>query len=140
MAAPDLLWKNGRFGQTSRRDTWWLEPLLVFLGLGTFLVYDAIKAFFFADGFGIGVGTLVLCVNAVLLAGYIFGCHAFRHTIGGRLDSLAGSPVRHKLYDCASCLNSAHKKWAWASLFSVGFADIYVRLCSMGIWSDWRIL
>ena len=35
-AAPDLLWKNGHFGQTSRRDTWWLSPLLVFLGLGTF--------------------------------------------------------------------------------------------------------
>src|SRR5882724_11219718 len=39
MAAPDLFWKNGRFGQTSRPDTWWLSPLLVFLGLGTFLVY-----------------------------------------------------------------------------------------------------
>ena len=38
------------------------------------------------------------------------------------------------------CLNGKHKKWAWASLFSVGFADLYVRLCSMGIWSDWRIL
>jgi hypothetical protein len=25
------------------------------------------------------------------------------------------------------------------SLFSVMFADLYVRLCSMGIWSDWRI-
>ena len=21
-----------------------------------------------------------------------------------------------------------------------GFSDIYVRLCSMGIWHDWRIL
>src|SRR5881394_3122823 len=39
MAAPDLFWKNGRFGQTSRPDTWWLSPLLVFLGLDTFLVY-----------------------------------------------------------------------------------------------------
>src|ERR1700726_2147443 len=39
MAAPDLFWKNGRFAQTSRRDTWWLSPLLVFIGLGTFLVY-----------------------------------------------------------------------------------------------------
>jgi len=28
----------------------------------------------------------------------------------------------------------------WCSLFSVAFADIYVRLCSMGIWTDWRIL
>ena len=29
---------------------------------------------------------------------------------------------------------------AWFSLFSVGFADLYVRLCSMGIWTDFRIL
>jgi hypothetical protein len=26
------------------------------------------------------------------------------------------------------------------SLFWVGFADLYVRLCAMGIWHDWRIL
>ena len=26
------------------------------------------------------------------------------------------------------------------SLFTVAFSDIYVRLCSMGIWTDWRIL
>jgi hypothetical protein len=30
--------------------------------------------------------------------------------------------------------------WAWLSLFSVGFSDLYVRLCSMGVWTDWRIL
>ena len=36
---PDVLWTNGRFGQTSRRDRWWISPLLIFLGLGTFLVY-----------------------------------------------------------------------------------------------------
>ena len=29
--------------------------------------------------------------------------------------------------------------WAWCSLFWVAFADLYVRLCSMGIWTDWRI-
>jgi hypothetical protein len=26
------------------------------------------------------------------------------------------------------------------SLTSVMFSDIYVRLCSMGIWTDWRIV
>jgi hypothetical protein len=261
MAAPDVIWKNGRFGQTSRRDTWWLPPLLVFLGLGTFvvyatwaafqnqyyisgpyispfyspelwgdsghaligpkpswfpsflpfspalfilwipglfrftcyyyrgayyksfwadppacsvseprktylgertfplilqnfhryflrlsypvwgfLVYDVWKACWFDGKFGIGLGTLILAVNVVLLAGYIFGCHAFRHLIGGALDRLSEAPVRHKIYDCVSCLNGAHKKWAWASLCSVGFADVYVRLCAMGIWHDWRIL
>jgi len=29
--------------------------------------------------------------------------------------------------------------WAWMSLCSVMFADVYVRLCSMGIWKDWRL-
>ena len=28
---------------------------------------------------------------------------------------------------------------AWFSLFWVGFTDIYVRMCSMGIWHDVRI-
>jgi hypothetical protein len=30
-------------------------------------------------------------------------------------------------------------RWAWASLLVVGFADLYVRLCSMGIWHDYRL-
>jgi hypothetical protein len=105
-----------------------------------FLVYDAIKAFWFDGHFGIGIGSIVLTVNVILLAGYIFGCHAFRHLVGGGLDCISEHPVRHQLYRGVSCLNGNHKKWAWVSLGSVAFADIYVRMCSMGIWSDWRIL
>jgi hypothetical protein len=30
--------------------------------------------------------------------------------------------------------------FAWLSLCSVGFSDLYIRLCSMGVWHDWRIL
>jgi hypothetical protein len=86
-----------------------------------------------------GLGTVVLLINVVLIGGYVFGCHAFRHLVGGSIDQISKHPVRSELYDCVSCLNSNHKKWAWASLFSVGFADIYVRLCAMGIWTDWRI-
>ncbi len=48
-------------------------------------------------------------------------------------------PVRQKTYNCVSCLNRNHMVWAWCSLFVVGFSDIYVRLCSMGVWHDWRI-
>jgi hypothetical protein len=29
--------------------------------------------------------------------------------------------------------------FAWISLCMVGFSDVYVRLCSQGIWTDWRI-
>ena len=36
-----------------------------------------------ARHFGIGVGTLVLAVNVVLLGVYTFGCHSLRHLVGG---------------------------------------------------------
>ena len=49
-------------------------------------------------------------------------------------------PVRKNAYDCVSCLNRRHMLFAWLSLFWVGFSDLYVRMCSMGIWTDWRIL
>ena len=34
-----------KFGQTSRRDTWWVQPLLTFLGLSAFVVYSTWAAF-----------------------------------------------------------------------------------------------
>src|SRR6266496_1700065 len=49
---------------------------LVFLG---FLTYDAVRSFSFAGRFGIGVGSLVLTTNVVLLFLYTFSCHSLRH-------------------------------------------------------------
>ena len=56
-----------------------------------FLWYDAIKAFWFPGSdqklhFGIGVGTLVLLANIVLLTLYMFSCHSLRHIVGGKID------------------------------------------------------
>lgn len=111
-----------------------------------FLTHDVWKAMWFADAatgrehFGIGLGTLLLAVNVVLLGGYTFGCHSLRHLVGGFLDEPSKAPLCHTSWRCVTCLNGRHQLWAWTSLFSVGFADIYVRLCAMGIWTDWRIL
>ena len=111
-----------------------------------FLSIDVWKALWFTDtvtgkkSFGIGVGTFVLAINIILLAGYTFGCHSLRHVVGGFMDRLSGAPVRRKLYICVSCFNRRHMLWAWMSLFWVAFTDIYVRLCSMGVWTDWRII
>ncbi len=118
------------------------------------LTYDAFMAMWHApDGmtyaqaktdsvlnFGIKVGTLVLIINPILLGGYTFGCHSLRHLIGGFMDKFSGNSGRKKAYDCVSCLNRGHAKWAWASLIWVGFTDLYVRLCSMGVWTDWTII
>src|SRR5260370_34097678 len=34
-----------RFGETTRRDGWWVQPLAVFVGLSTFIVYSTWAAF-----------------------------------------------------------------------------------------------
>ncbi len=122
---------------------YFLYLALIFL---LFLSYDVWKGLWFRDvatgktSFGIGIGTLVLALNVILLGGYTFGCHTLRHLIGGRIDQLSRRPALHKAYDCASCLNRRHMYWAWASLFWVGFSDLYIRFCSMGFWHDWRII
>ncbi len=122
---------------------YFLYLALVFLVI---LALDVWRALWFTDPvtghahFGIGVGTLVLAINVVLLACYTFGCHSLRHLIGGRVDEISKSPARRNSYACVTCLNGRHMLFAWTSLFSVMFADLYVRLCAMGIWHDWRIV
>jgi hypothetical protein len=115
---------------------YFLYLALIFIVL---LAHDAWKAMWFENGFGIGVGTLVLLLNAILLGGYTLGCHSLRHLVGGLYDQLSRRPVRKTAYDCVSCLNRSHMVWAWCSLIWVAFSDLYVRMCSMGIWTDWRI-
>lgn len=111
-----------------------------------FLAWDVWKALWFvnpatgAEEFGIGVGTIVLAVNVVLLASYTWGCHVLRHVVGGRMDEVSKSPVCDVAYACVSGLNGRHQLFAWYSLFSVMFADLYVRLCSMGMWTDLRLI
>jgi len=93
--------------------------------------------------FGIGVGTLVMAVNVILLACYTFGCHSIRHLIGGSVDCFScarGGKARFKLWQGVSTLNRNHQLWAWCSLFSVALTDLYIRLCAMGVLHDIRIL
>ena len=108
-----------------------------------FLWHDAISAFFFPNGFGIGVGTLVLLVNVILLSLYFFSCHSVRHLFGGKVDCFSCvnfGGARHSTWKNLSFLNEHHMLFAWMSLFSVGLADFYVRLVATGAIRDLRIL
>ncbi len=105
-----------------------------------FLWIDAFKAFSFEDGFGIGVGTIVLVVNAFLLSMYSLSCHSFRHLVGGNLDVFSSCPIRFAIWGKASALNEHHMFWAWVSLFSVALADLYIYLLSLGIITDVRFI
>jgi len=115
---------------------YFLYLALIFI---VFLAYDAWNAFWFTDGFHVNVGSLILTANVFFLGGYTFSCHSLRHLVGGRNDELSKKPLQCAAYNACSSLNKRHMLFAWCSLFVVGFSDVYVRLCSMGIWSDWRI-
>ena len=104
------------------------------------LSYDAYLAFWRDGKFGIGVGTILLTLNPIMLGTYTFGCHSFRHLIGGRLDCFscdARSQARYGAWQKVSWLNARHMLFAWISLVWVGGCDLYVRLVSMGYLHDY---
>ena len=109
------------------------------------LSYDGVISYIFTVGesgaerkvFGVGVGSLILTINPILIAGYTFGCHSLRHLVGGRKDCIGSGNVRRTVYDCVSCFNRNHMKWAWFSLVWVGFTDFYVRMVASGVWTDY---
>jgi hypothetical protein len=85
-----------------------------------------------------GLGTVVFIVNIVLIWMYTLGCHSCRHAVGGKLRHFSKHPVRYKLWTWVSTLNANHARYAWLSLFSVAFADLYVYLLSTGAFEDPR--
>ena len=119
---------------------YFLYLALIFL---IFLGYDAVRAFWFDGRFGIGVGSLVLTANAVFLSLYTFSCHSLRHLVGGKLDCfscVSFGRSRLNAWRLTSALNERHMLFAWLSLFSVGLADLYVRLVASGALTDPRLL
>jgi hypothetical protein len=104
-----------------------------------FLWWDVILAFRFPDGFGLGVGTIVLLVNAALLSLFSLSCNSCRHVCGGHLNSFHSSPGTYKIWSFISRLNERHMEYAWVSLIWVAVADLYVRLVSMGAIHDVRL-
>jgi hypothetical protein len=107
-----------------------------------FLWRDTVDAFIFNGRFGVHVGSLLFLVNVLLLSGYTFGCHAFRHIVGGNLDCFScarGGRLRFGLWQRVTVLNVRHASWAWASLFSVALTDVYLRLLMAGLIPDPRL-
>src|SRR6266581_3202946 len=102
------------------------------------LLWDGIQGFHFRDGWGMGLGSLVLVVNAVLLGLYTLSCHSCRHLCGGQADRFSKAPVRFRLWRWTTALNSRHMLYAWVSLVFVALTDLYVRLVAVGTIHDPR--
>jgi hypothetical protein len=125
------------------------RALLVFQNLHRYTLYGALLllvflwgegfAAFFREGrFGVGVGTIVMLMNAALLSAYTFGCHSWRHLTGGRLDcfTCSGGTPSYSLWKGSTWLNERHMLFAWISLVWVAFTDFYIYLVSTGTIRD----
>ncbi|MGV0851835.1 hypothetical protein [Mycolicibacterium phlei] len=102
--------------------------------------YDAIAAFRSADGFGFGLGNVILVVNVLLLWTYTLSCHSCRHVIGGRLKHFSKHPVRYWMWTQVSKLNTRHKLYAWITLGTLMLTDFYIMLVASGTISDLRFI
>jgi hypothetical protein len=119
--------------QNTHRYWWYSAVIILFL-----LAVDAVLSFNWDGSFGMGLGSLVLTVNVLLIAAYTFGCHSCRHILGGRLNHFSRHKIRYWFWTQVSRLNARHGFFAWASLISVALADVYIRLVSAGAFHDPR--
>jgi hypothetical protein len=104
------------------------------------LLWDGIRAFDFPGGFGVGLGTVILLVNAALLGAYTVSCHSCRHLCGGHIDVFSQSPRRHRVWGLVTALNARHMQIAWLSLVAVAATDLYIRLVATGTIDDPRFI
>ncbi|HEY5880250.1 MAG TPA: hypothetical protein VIU11_15185 [Nakamurella sp.] len=107
---------------------------------GVILSYDAILGFRNPQGeWGhMGLGTVILLINAGLIWLYTLSCHSCRHIMGGKLKHFSKHPIRYKTWQQISKLNAKHMELAWASLIWLAVTDFYVVLLASGTISDLR--
>jgi hypothetical protein len=102
--------------------------------------YDVAQAFRGPNGsFGLGLGTLIMLANVILLWGYTLGCHSCRHITAGRLNNFSQHPVRYWIWTKFSWLNARHMQLAWTTLGTLMLTDLYIWLLAAGVFSDPRI-
>ena len=80
--------------------------------VGLILSFDVVLAFRNEDKeWGhMGLGTLLMLINVVLIWLYTLSCHSCRHIVGGRLRHFSKHPVRYKLWTWVSKLNQHHPR------------------------------
>ncbi len=109
------------------RWTWYPAVLLSAL-----LGWEALRSFWHEGSFHLGLGSIILVINAILIALYTFGCHSCRHITAGRINSFSQHPLRYKMWTGISRLNANHGKWAIVSMIFIVVADYYIRLVAAG--------
>ncbi|MFZ0927811.1 MAG: hypothetical protein WAN11_04390 [Syntrophobacteraceae bacterium] len=123
--------------QNVHRYAWYFTVIIIAI-----LWWDTLRAFVWQGGFRVGIGSVVFLINILLLTGYTFGCHAWRHMAGGCVNCYSCSDSNRKRYwiwEKVTRLNEKHGTWAWFSLTSVALTDFYVRCLCTGLFREVRL-
>ncbi len=133
--------KEGYKGETGLMVVQNIHRITMYFAVMYIIVffYDAYLSFFRGGEFGIGLGTILLLGNPILLASYTFGCHSIRHLVSGSRDcyscGLSGN-IAYKNGKIVGWLNRRHELFAWLSLIWIMITDFYIRMVSMGYITD----
>ena len=132
--------KRGRYrGET--RFPWVLNNyhryfLVLSLVVVVFLWVDVVRAFTSHGHLLVGLGSIVMLVNVILLSLYSLTCHSFRYLMGGRIDQFSkarAGTLWQRATMTLNRMNPMHGAWAWYSMFSVALTDVYIRLLMAGV-------
>jgi hypothetical protein len=102
--------------------------------------WDAVRSFHSPDGFGFGLGNVILVGNVVLLWAYTASCHSCRNIFGGRVRHFSAHPIRYRIWSQVSVLNARHMLLAWVTLGTLALTDFYVMAVSAGWIHDLRFI
>lgn len=113
--------------------------MYVALVFNVILWVGAVRSYYHDGDIGVGLGSIILTVNAFFLMMYTFSCHSLRHFIGGGLDCFSCSAytrTRKRVWDYVTAFNEHHRFWAWTSLIWVAGTDLYIRLVASDTITD----
>ncbi|NDL59784.1 hypothetical protein F7O44_22175 [Phytoactinopolyspora sp. XMNu-373] len=119
--------------QNLHRYTFYIATVIVLIN-----TWDFILAFGGTEGFGVGLGNVVLLINVIALWAYTLSCHSCRHVTGGRLKHFSRNPIRYRWWTFVSKLNTRHMQYAWISLGTLALVDFYVMAVAAGWFDDLR--
>jgi hypothetical protein len=133
--------KEGYKGETGLMVIQNIHRITVYFAIIYIIVffYDSYLSFFRGGEFGIGLGSILILGNPILLSSYVFGCHSIRHLVGGSRDCYScglNGNIAYQNGKFVSWLNRRHELFAWLSLIWIMIADLYVRMVSMEYIND----
>lgn len=120
---------------------WWVHKLhryflIAAIGLLILHFYDAVINVIQNSGH-LYLSNILEWLDVIFLSMYVFGCHSFRHILGGNLICFGCKrKTRYKDHSWQYWLNQHHGLFFWISIITIIVLELYVRLMTNNLITD----